>query len=39
MQSELETERRRGISDEEFITAITVMQRTIDNVGGSAWHR
>lgn len=38
VQAELESERRGGISDEEFVTAITVMQRTIDNVGGSAWH-
>ncbi|WP_067473513.1 hypothetical protein, partial [Dietzia timorensis] len=38
VQQQLEVERRRGISDDEFITAITVMQRTIDNVGGYAWH-
>lgn len=38
VQGELEAERRQGISDEDYATAITVMQRTIENVGGSAWH-
>ncbi|WAC57510.1 MarR family winged helix-turn-helix transcriptional regulator [Gordonia sp. SL306] len=37
-QRELGIERRRGISDEEYETAISVLQRTIANVGGDAWH-
>ncbi|MGC4960970.1 MarR family winged helix-turn-helix transcriptional regulator [Gordonia sp. DT101] len=37
-QNELGVERRRGISDEEYEIAITVLQRTIANVGGDAWH-
>jgi len=28
----------QGISEAEFVTAIRVMQRTIENVGGNAWH-
>ncbi|GAA3710611.1 hypothetical protein GCM10022238_26910 [Gordonia hankookensis] len=37
-QNELGVERRQGISDEEYEIAITVLQRTIANVGGDAWH-
>ena len=38
VQVQLQAERTRGISDEDFATTITVLQRTIDNVGGQAWH-
>lgn len=37
-QAELQAERMQGISNEDFITTITVLQRTIENVGGHAWH-
>jgi hypothetical protein len=37
-QADLERERRQGISDEDYETTITVLQRTIANVGGDAWH-
>jgi hypothetical protein len=38
VQRSLHAERMRGISAEEFATTITVLQRTITNVGGDAWH-
>jgi hypothetical protein len=38
VQRELEAERRQGISDDEYETTIRVLQRTIANVGGDAWH-
>lgn len=38
VQQQLNDERRRGISDRDFATAITVLQRTITNVGSHAWH-
>lgn len=38
LQRELQKERMHGISEEEFVTTITVLQRTIENVGGDAWH-
>jgi len=38
LQSELQRERMQGITEEEFVTTITVLQRTIANVGGHAWH-
>lgn len=38
IQQELADERRQGISDADYETAIRVMQRTIANVGGDAWH-
>jgi len=38
LQQELQAERMQGISEEEFVTTITVLQRTIQNVGGEAWH-
>lgn len=38
LQAELQRERMQGITEEEFVTTITVLQRTIANVGGHAWH-
>lgn len=38
VQRALQDERMQGISDDEFVTTITVLQRTIENVGGEAWH-
>lgn len=38
LQTELQEERIRGITDAELATTITVLQRTIENVGASAWH-
>ncbi|MFW0793333.1 hypothetical protein AAFP30_05935 [Gordonia sp. CPCC 205515] len=38
VQQELEIERRQGISDTDYVTTIRTLQRTIENVGGSAWH-
>ena len=38
LQQQLHEERMQGISEAEFVTAIRVMQRTIENVGGNAWH-
>lgn len=38
LQAELQAERMRGITEAEFATTITVLQRTIENVGSSAWH-
>ena len=38
VQRELNDERRRGVSDDDYATTIEVLQRTITNVGGSAWH-
>ncbi len=38
LQTELQRERMQGITEEEFVTTITVLQRTIANVGGHAWH-
>ncbi|WP_066903299.1 MarR family winged helix-turn-helix transcriptional regulator [Millisia brevis] len=37
-QQDLDAERRLGISDDEYATTITVLQRVIRNVGGDAWH-
>ncbi len=37
-QEALQEERMRGITEEEFATTISVLQRTIVNVGGDAWH-
>lgn len=37
-QADLQAERMRGISDEDFTTTIQVLQRTIENVGGRACH-
>lgn len=38
VQRELDAERRQGISDAEYAMTITVLQRTIRNVGGRARH-
>lgn len=38
VQKALHDERMQGISEEEYVTTITVLQRTIANVGGDAWH-
>lgn len=38
IQGELGDERRQGISDVAYATTIEVLQRTIRNVGGDAWH-
>ncbi|MFD8459991.1 MarR family winged helix-turn-helix transcriptional regulator [Streptomyces antimycoticus] len=38
LQDELWTERHAGISDEEYLTTIKVLQRFIHNTGGHAWH-
>lgn len=38
LQQELQAERMQGIRIEDFATTIRVLQRTIDNVGGEAWH-
>ncbi|OZD45718.1 hypothetical protein CH306_08910 [Rhodococcus sp. 15-725-2-2b] len=38
LQNMLQEERMRGISKADFVTTIEVLQRTIENVGGNAWH-
>ncbi|MGA9871892.1 MAG: MarR family winged helix-turn-helix transcriptional regulator [Rhodococcus sp. (in: high G+C Gram-positive bacteria)] len=38
VQQMLQDERMRGISEADFVTTIEVLQRTIQNVGGDAWH-
>lgn len=38
VQRDLQAERMQGITEADFATAITVLQRTITNVGGTAWH-
>lgn len=38
LQAELQAERMRGITEAELATTITVLQRTIENVGARAWH-
>ncbi|MFF5371849.1 MarR family winged helix-turn-helix transcriptional regulator [Streptomyces sp. NPDC013187] len=38
LQAELRTERHAGISDEEYLTTLKVLQRFIHNTGGRAWH-
>lgn len=38
LQQMLQDERMHGISQDEFVTTIEVLQRTIRNVGGDAWH-
>ncbi|AQS68277.1 MarR family winged helix-turn-helix transcriptional regulator [Streptomyces pactum] len=38
LQDELWTERHAGISDEEYLTTVKVLQRFIHNTGGQAWH-
>ncbi|MEU3776469.1 MarR family transcriptional regulator [Streptomyces sp. NPDC032472] len=38
LQRDLWTERHEGISDEEYLTTLKVLQRFIHNTGGQAWH-
>ncbi|THA25040.1 MarR family transcriptional regulator [Streptomyces sp. RKND-216] len=38
LQGELWAERHAGISDEEYLTTLKVLQRFIRNTGGHAWH-
>ncbi|MFJ6381637.1 MarR family winged helix-turn-helix transcriptional regulator [Kitasatospora sp. NPDC092039] len=38
LQDELWAERHAGISDEEYLAALKVLQRFIHNTGGQAWH-
>ena len=38
VQGDLWTERHAGISDEEYLTTMKVLQRFIHNTGGRAWH-
>jgi len=38
LQTMLQEERMNGISAADFVTTIEVLQRTIRNVGGDAWH-
>ncbi|MGW0884993.1 MarR family winged helix-turn-helix transcriptional regulator [Streptomyces sp. NPDC002671] len=38
LQDELWAERHAGISDEEYLTTLKVLQRVIHNTGGRAWH-
>lgn len=38
LQDELWAERHAGISDEEYLITLKVLQRFIHNTGGRAWH-
>ncbi|MEV3859745.1 MarR family transcriptional regulator [Streptomyces sp. NPDC050095] len=38
LQDELWSERHAGISDEEYLATLKVLQRFIHNTGGRAWH-
>ncbi|MFD9522539.1 MarR family transcriptional regulator [Streptomyces sp. NPDC059979] len=38
LQKELWAERHAGISDEEYLATLKVLQRFIHNTGGRAWH-
>ncbi|MFH8367619.1 MarR family winged helix-turn-helix transcriptional regulator [Streptomyces sp. NPDC018031] len=38
VQDRLWAERHAGISDEEYLTTLKVLQRFIHNTGGRAWH-
>jgi len=38
LQDELWAQRHAGISDEEYLTTLKVLQRIIHNTGGHAWH-
>jgi DNA-binding MarR family transcriptional regulator len=38
LQERLWAERHAGISDEEYLITLKVLQRFIPNTGGSAWH-
>ncbi|MFF7983793.1 MarR family winged helix-turn-helix transcriptional regulator [Streptomyces sp. NPDC007901] len=38
VQDKLRAERHAGISDEEYLITLKVLQRFIHNTGGQAWH-
>ncbi|GAB7188099.1 hypothetical protein ATKI12_7930 [Kitasatospora sp. Ki12] len=38
LQDELWAERHAGITDEEYLTTLKVLQRVVHNTGGRAWH-
>ncbi|MFF9069045.1 MarR family winged helix-turn-helix transcriptional regulator [Streptomyces sp. NPDC014891] len=38
LQDELWAQRHAGISDDEYLTTLKVLQRFIHNTGGRAWH-
>ncbi|MFI9821455.1 MarR family winged helix-turn-helix transcriptional regulator [Streptomyces sp. NPDC052013] len=38
LQDDLWAERHAGISDEDYLTTLKVLQRFIHNTGGEAWH-
>ncbi|GGX62898.1 MarR family winged helix-turn-helix transcriptional regulator [Streptomyces fructofermentans] len=38
LQADLWEERHRGISEEDYLTTLKVLQRFIHNTGGRAWH-
>ncbi|NHI08008.1 transcriptional regulator [Streptomyces sp. KO7888] len=38
LQDDLWTERHAGVSEEEYLTTMKVLQRVIHNTGGRAWH-
>ncbi|WP_432096565.1 MarR family winged helix-turn-helix transcriptional regulator [Streptomyces sp. bgisy100] len=38
LQDELWAERHAGVTDEEYLTTLKVLQRFIHNTGGQAWH-
>ncbi|MFF1685255.1 MULTISPECIES: MarR family winged helix-turn-helix transcriptional regulator [unclassified Streptomyces] len=38
LQRELWAERHAGVSDEDYLTTLKVLQRFIHNTGGHAWH-
>ncbi|GAA1987341.1 MarR family winged helix-turn-helix transcriptional regulator [Kitasatospora viridis] len=38
LQGDLWAERHAGVSDEEYLTTLKVLQRFIHNTGGQAWH-
>jgi hypothetical protein len=38
LQRALWAERHAGVSDEEYLTTLKVLQRMIHNTGGQAWH-
>ncbi|MGW7332244.1 MarR family transcriptional regulator [Streptomyces sp. NPDC054840] len=38
LQEDLRAERHAGISDEEYLITLKVLQRFVHNAGGRAWH-
>lgn len=38
LQGDLRVERHAGITDEEYLSTLKVLQRFIHNTGGQAWH-